>query len=374
MISVISRLIVLVLIPVSVGAQSLQLSTTSATSGNNTSTFELENGAVTVSSDNIAFGQSGVRADNPAAVGFSADLSKVGLLSRNQQNDRAVLMNSRGDTLNAFSTISLSDDDPSLGIQPYNSGHLLIRDNITNFTFYDTFGEIETNMSSSSQTEEGEVVAEVVTSKDGSTLVIYNPKIRRSGQLGSQAQVRMPDNSFDNIYFSTSRYLKDISVSNDGTVITAVTARDGTSDEVVVTDRFGNELNTFTTDEDLIGAELSADAEYITLYSGGRIQVFRTLSGERIGSTSMRSPVYKAAYFPEESTILAVSGSYSENTDVLNSVEFHAINIEQRSIARLEFNAPLGFDDRISPEFIRISSNRYRLVGASRHIDITANF
>ncbi len=374
MISIIFRLFVLALIPISVGAQSLQLSSTSATSGNNSSTFELENGAVTISSENIAIQQSGVRGGNLAAAGFSTDLSKVGLLSRNQQDDRAILMNSRGDTLNAFSTISLSEDDPSFGIYPFNSGHLFIRDNITNFTFYDTFGEIETNMSSSSQTEEGEVISEVVLSVDGSTLVIYNPKISRNGQLGSQAQVRLSDNSFDNIYFSTNRYLKEVSVSNDGTVIIAVTARDGTSDEVLVMDRFGNELNSFTTDEDLIGAELSEDAGYITLYSGGRIQVFRTLSGERIGSTSIRSPLFKATYFPEESIILAVSGNYSENRDVLNSVEFHAVNIEQRSIARSEFNTSIGFDDRITSEFIRISPNRYRLVGSSRHVDITANF
>lgn len=188
------------------------------------------------------------------------------------------------------------------------------------------------------------------------------------------AQVRMPDNSFDNIWFSTDRYLKNVSVSNDGTVITVVAASNGSSDEVIVMDRFGNELSSFTTDEDLIGAELSEDAGFITLYSGGRIQVFRTLSGERIGSTSMRSPLFKAEYFPEESIILALSGTYSENSGVLNSVEFHAINIEQRSIARQEFDTALGFDDRITAEFIRISPNKYRLVGASKHVDISANF
>lgn len=374
MISAIIRLSVLILIPVSVSSQNLQLSATSATSGNSSSTFGLERGAITISSDNIAFTGSGIQAGNFAAAGFSPDLSLVGLLSRYQGGGEAILMSSRGDTLNAFSSISLSEDDPSFAIYPLNSGHLLIRDNITNFTFYDTFGEIETNISSSSQTEEGEVISEVAMSKDGSTLVIYNPKIRRQGHLGSQAQVRMPDNSFDNIYFSTDRYLKDVSVSNDGAVITAVTAGNGSSDEVIVMDRFGNELNSFTTDEDLIGAELSEDAGFITLYSGGRIQVFQTLSGERIGSTSMRSPLFKAAYFPEENIILAVSGTYSESSDVLNSVEFHAINIEQRSIARGEFDAALGFDDRITSEFVRIAPNRYRLTGASRHVDINANF
>lgn len=373
MISAILRLFVLILIPVSVTAQNLQVSVTSATSEHGSSTFQLQDNKVSVSEEGIAFPASGVQAGGFEAAGFSPDLSLAAVLNRNSGEGRALLFSSGGDTLNAISTMALSGDDPSFAVYPLDNGGVLIRNNITNFTFYNTFGEIETSMSSSSQSEEGELISEVAFSSDGSTLVIYNPKIRRNGDIGSQAQVRT-SSDFENIYSSRDRHLKDVSVSDDGTVITLVTAKSGEDDVVIAMDRFGNELNTFISGEDLAGTSLSEDAEYITLYSRGRIQVYETLSGERIGSTSIRSPVFMAAYFPEDNIILALSGNYSENANVLNSVEFHAINIQQRSIARQDLSTGLHLHDRIIPELSRISANRYRLSGMNKHIDISASF
>lgn len=375
MISNFLRLILFVVLPVSVSAQSLQVTVNAETSGNETSTFELKNDAITISSNNIFFNRSGNRVSDFDVVGISSDLSNVAWLSRNGQKGMAVLSNSRGDTLNAFTTTSLAADDPSIAIYPANNGDILIRDNITNFTFYNTFGELETSMSSSSQSKEGEVISEVSMSEDGSTLVIYNPKIRRNGQLGSQAQIMTADKGFENIYFSTGRYLKDVSVSDDGSVILAISSKDGRSDdEVLIMDRFGNELNTISSDEDLIGANLSEDAQYLTIYSSGRVQVYKTVTGEQIGSASVRSPLFMAAYFPKDSIVLGVSGSYSADSGILSSVEFHAINLEKRSIARESLNSRLGFQDIIKPKILRTTTNSYRLLGANKHIDINVSF
>lgn len=374
MISAIFRVLVLLLIPLTVMAQNLQLSVNPATSGYGVSTFQLDDGAVSFSSATITFAGRESSVSGFDAVGISSDLSLLGFLNSGEEGGRAALVNTQGDTLIAFSTVSLSAGDPSLAFYPLNSGHVFIRDNITNFTFYDTFGELETSMSSSSQSEEGELISEVAMSRDGSTLVIYNPKIRRQGKIGSQARVNNAELDFETVYFSTDRYLKDVTVSEDGTMIIAITAVEEGDDEIIIMDRHGNRLNSLTTGEDVKGAGISDDGNFLTLFSGGRIQVFGALTGERIGSISVRQPLFRASYFPEDGIVLAISGNYSASTGDLNSIQFHAVDLNRRSIARQPLKSSLRFNEFIEPRLIRLAANRYRLTGANRHIDISASF
>lgn len=374
MISKIFRILILVLLPSVTWGQSLRLSVTNQTSDNNPSTFLLDQGEVTIRSGNVQFLRSSNKVSNYEALGISHDRSIVGVLDRSTTESRLVVLSSVGDTLTSYSGITISANDPSLAVYPMNNGQVLLRDNITNFTFYDTFGEIITNMSSSSQSKEGEAISEVAMSPDGQTIVIYNPKIKRNGNLGSKIQVRRKKNTFKNIYFSDDRYLKNVSVSDDGNLIVAISANSGTEDRVLIMDKFGNELNTISTDENLKGAALSSDSEYMVLYSKGRVMVYETRSGERLGAASFRSPVFMASYFPGSNLMLAMTGNYSKRTGILNNVKFRAVDLEQRKITSKEFSSALGFTNAIAPRLVRLSANTYQLVGASKHVTIEANF
>ncbi len=309
------------------------------------------------------------------AFGVSPDKTIVSILKRTQEGGEVVLFNSTGDTLMTYPTVSLVQNDPSLALYASNSGDVLLRDNITNFTFYDTYGDINTNMSSSSQSEEGEAISEVAMSPDGKTVVIYNPKIKRDGNLGSKAEVKLADGNFENIFFSNDRYIRNLTISDDGNVVVAITAKQGTDDQVLVMDKYGNELNTITVEETLIGAVLSNDNEYLTLYSGGRITVHNTLDGNRLQGVSLRSPVFLAEYFSDDRVLLVLTGSYSERTGTMNNVEFRAIDLEQREITSKEFPGALGFTRQaIAPRLVRTSANTYQLKGANKQVTIETSF
>lgn len=368
------RILVFILFPSIVFGQTLNLSTSKQTSDNNPSTFLLESGEVVISNRSLQFSSTNNTITGFEDFGISPDKSTVGVLKRSEGQGEIVLFNSLGDTLNSYTGKSLASDDPSQAVYPLNNSNLILRDNITYFTFYDTFGEISTSMSSSSESEEGETIAEIVMNPDGQTVLVYNPKVKRKGNLGSKAQVMMPDKTFQNIYFSTDRYLKEVKVSGDGNFVVAITAQEGTNDRVLIMDKYGNELNSISTDENLLGTSLSDDSEYITLFSSGRVMVYSVHDGERLGATSIRSSVYLADYFPDDNVILVLMGNYSADTGTMNNVEFRAINIGQREIASEEFSGALGFSEAITPEFVRFSSNNYQLKGGSKRINITANF
>ena len=246
MVAPIFRVIVLILLPSILMGQSIDFSVSSATSNNNTSTFLLDQGEVAINSNSLRFLRTGKTMQDFIAFGVSPDKTIVSILKRTQEGGEVVLFNSTGDTLMTYPTVSLAQNDPSLALYASNSGDVLLRDNITNFTFYDTYGNIKTNMSSSSQSEEGEAISEVAMSSDGKTAVIYNPKIKRDGNLGSKAEVKLADGSFENIFFSNDRYIRDLTVSDSGNLVVVITAKQGTDDQVLVMDKYGNELNTIT--------------------------------------------------------------------------------------------------------------------------------
>lgn len=368
-----ARILTLLLFPSLVFAQSLDYSILSPTGNNGTSTFLVKDGELTVRTSGIRFLETGNTLTAYAALGISPDKSIVSVLKKKGDAGEIVILNSRGDTLNTFSSVMLGRSDPSLGMYPMNNGNVVLRDNITNFTFYNTLGKILHSNSFSSQTKGGEAISEVAMGADGRTLIIYNPKIKRGDQLGSKAQVKISGGEFKNIYHSTDRYIKDVNISDDGNIATLITAKEGTDDRVIIMDQYGNVLNTLTTDEDLIGASLSDDNGYISLYSGGRVMVY-TLEGKRLGATSFRSGVMLADYFPEDNLILALTGNFSESSGILNNAGFRAINLEQREIASKKFRLSIGFTDAISPEFVRISSNEYELQGGSKNVSIRTDF
>lgn len=368
------RLFALVLLPTVVWGQSLNISTKPNTAGNNPSTFSLENGKISINSNEVQFLDANLSVTDFEAYGISPDNSLVSFLKRTPEGGEITIFSSSGDTLNQYETISLASNDPSQAVYPFNTGNTLLRNNITNFTFYDTFGDINTNMSSSSQSQEGEAISEVTMDDDGETLVIYNPKIKRSGNLGSRAQVKMPEEQFSHIFSSRERFIQEVMVSEGGGIVSILTSRQGSNDQVIIMDKFGNELNRIETDEDLQGISFSDNSEYITLYSQGRVMVYPSLGGDRIGSTSIRNPVFQAKYFPEDDLILILNGSYSESSGILNNVEVRAVDIEQRQIASKAYGRAIGFTQALKTDFIRSSAGSYELKGGSQELVISANF
>ena len=370
------KFILFLLLPAVGSAQSLTLSIDNSTAGNGYSTYRLGESNVTFSRNSIRFGESRAEFSDFMTFGVTPDLTSVGILQNTVDGAKAYVLDAAGDTLAAYPTISLNYDDPSLAIYPLNSGAALIRNNIANFTLYNSLGTIVSSGSGSSQSEEGESISEVAMDANGKTILIYVPKIKQNGggAVGSKANLLLDNNSTESIFYSDSREIAYGGVSDNGQFVVLITAAAGTDDRVRIMDRYGNDLNTITTDEDLSAAELTSDGRFIMVRSSSRVLVFSTMGGERLGSTSFRSTLLTARYFPEEGIILGITGNRVQNTEVASEIEFHAIHIERREIARRELDGGLGVSPKIGLILERTGAGRYRMLGASKVITLHASF
>ena len=262
-----------------------------------------------------------------------------------------------------------SEPDPSLKAYPLNDGSVVVRENIANFLLYDTFGRVNNSISNSTRSEGGESISEFASDPAGKTIIVYNPKVIANGSTGSRAKKIDYRNVPLDIYYSADRELKDVQISANGEFIAFISSKGGTDDEVQLTDRFGNDLKTITFDQEIKGVTFSENGLFVTIYSSGRAAAYEIRSGNRVGSTSFRTNIKFAAYSPTDKTIVAITG---EGDSSISGLEFHAVNVDARKIAREEINGSVTMLQ--SPVFIREGKGSYRIKGFSKDFILKAAF
>jgi hypothetical protein len=363
------------LFPALLVGQSLTIAPTSSTAGNDPSVFTLEDGnKIKLDKNSVQFLSSETTIDQFFSFGSAQDRSIVSLLNYTDGKAQITLFTPEGDTLNSYRSVSVNPNDPSLAIYPVSSGHLLLRDNIMNFLWHNGLGKAGINVSSGSNSQQGETISEIAMSLDRQTVVVYTPKIKRDSGLGSKVELLKADEQFQRIFESGDRYIKDLRVTDDGNLISIVTAAEGTNDEVIILDKFGNEINTLTIEETVLGANIGEQGTHVTVYSNNRVGVYDVISGDRMGSTSLQEPVFAADYFPADQMLVLVSGDYSSVSGILNSVEVKAVNLEKRDIVSKSFTGVLGFNEAFAPGFKRLSANKYQFSGSNKELIIDVAF
>lgn len=352
--------------------QSMSIQAIGGSANNNVSTFSMEGGEVRFGSGQVSFRESASALTAFRDVDVSPDYALLAALKQGAggSGSRTLILHPSGDTLSAYDAVNLSAGDPSVGVYVSSNGRVLVRDNIANFNFYNPMGMHIANVSGSSESKGGETISEVAADPAWKTVVLYVPKIKRGDAVGSQVQVLNKQNRLHSIFNSGQRSIKAAEVTDNGQFVMLLTEQSGTDNRIHIMDRFGNDLNTITSDEPLSGARLSDDGAWITAYSQSRVLVLNALTGERLGSTSLRSPIVEAAYFPEDEVILAMTGDYSEGTGIVNNTEFHAIDLGQRKVQRQEYGAALGLNEAVDFGFVRNGRHDYRLTGTSRTLRI----
>ncbi len=260
--------------------------------------------------------------------------------------------------------------DPSLKAFVLPDGSFIVRENIANFLVYDSFGRVKRSISNSTQSEGGEAISELAMDVSGKTIVLFNPKVVMNGLTGSRAKIITTGNTPSDIFYSTDRALSVVEVSSNGEFIAFVSTKSGTDDEIELTDKFGNSLNTISFDQPVKGVSFSENGLFITIYSGGRAAAYEVRSGERVGSTSFRNTtVVFAGYDPLDKMIVGLTGSEGSS---ISDVELHAINVSARKIAREGFSGSLMVKDQI--RMTRTGSGRYKISGLDKDLNLRASF
>lgn len=341
-------------------AQSLTITPVSETANNSTTEFLFKGMDVPITRDKVEFSENIVTSDI-AASGLAVILNSESLTVFDVNGNKLI---DRRYTYTA--------DDKTYQLTVANNGRFVLRENVANFLFYNHLGQLQFTVSNSSQSRDGESVSEFAADPAFKTTVLYNPIIKRGGEEGSRARVIDKNGYATEFYYSDTRAIREVKVAENGNLIAVINYRNGTQDEVTITDRFGNELNSIPFDQSISGVQFSDDGRHITIYSNGRAGVYSILKGSRIGSTSFQMPVVFAKYFPQDNVIVALTGY--EVAGEISNVELHAINIEQRSIERSGFNERLGKSRLIEPKIERKGANKYQISGFSKHLNMHVSF
>lgn len=354
--------------------QSIDVTPTGRSADNSVQTFPMDRADLTLQGRQVTVnGDHGqTRIGSALTYDLSGNSSYLGAV--HTDNDlRASIIDGGGEEVVDLTLDWVNPFDETLGIMTFNDGRFVVRDNVVNFTFYGSEGSLLYSASNSSGSTGGEVVSEMRSDPAGTTVVLTNPRINYSSGQGARARVVAGEETIYDLFESRERTLKYASVTPNGSFVILITEQAGTQDQVLVTDRFGNRIAELSTDEELVGATLSERGEFLTIYSSGRAQVYRTDNLERLGSTSFRVNVNYAFYSDADKQIVALCGTRSQNNRISNP-EIHAIHLEQRSIARTNLNYPLAWMDESHLQMERQGSGQFELTGLNRDLRIVTRF
>lgn len=357
-----------------ISAQTVQVSPIGNSADNNLRTFTFDRSNIELRGTDLSVSGPSAQFEIPSVNSYSrSDDGRFIAVIMAEDDLRAWLIDGLGNRIRDIRLDYFDPSDETLKIKVYNDGSFTTRDNVANFSFFDSEGTLKFSVSNSSGSPEGEVASGIATDSSGNTILLYNPRINYGSNEGSRARILREEDNFIDLFESRNRIIKKAVVSKKGSYITLITERAGASDEVIITDRFGNEIVRFDTDMDLAGSTLTEEAGYLTLYSSNRAQVYRLSDRELLGSTSFSVSVVYAAYCPEDQQILALIGSAGEHNRIQNP-ELHAIHLGERSIARTDIAFPLSFIALNNLQLKCTADNQFLITGLNRELSIQTQF
>ncbi|MEX2456477.1 MAG: hypothetical protein WD381_04145 [Balneolaceae bacterium] len=354
-------------------AQSVSVQIDQEYSSNNLTTFPIKGGNFikTNSLIRVDGNTESVEYQTPIFSDVSAEGGKIGVVDFDGELVKRTIDHS-GVELSTTELEFFDSSDQTISLHQLESGKSIARDNVANFTFFDADGKQVYSVSNSGQSQDGEQTSELATSRLGSTVVLYNPEIRRNGSAASRARLVFGEEDNEIFLDENDRVISFLDVSDSGSFITSITQNESSNDELTVFDRFGNEIFQMSSDINLKGAVLSENADYLTIYSESRVQVYNVSTGERLGSSTSQSPILKATYFAEDEVVLVFNGS--ENDGTINDPGITAIHLGLRQIARNDINANLSALDVKDLKIEREGASSYTVKGINQPVTLTVNF
>jgi len=366
--------IIILFISVSGYTQSVTADFVSEHQTNSPTEFPLKEGVLSTSQSAYEFGSGDTRVSimTPIDVALSPDRSAIGVVRFDGDLVGEVYTHT-GHLLTREELEFIDPSDETIMMSIADNGEFIVRDNVANFTFFDAAGNEGFTLSNATQAPGGEQPSGLSWSSAGETTILYNPVIQYDGSLGSRISVAVGDREATEIYNSNSRTISSLSFSENGNFVTFLSTGAADDQRLYVLDRFGNQLLEFETDEmEITGFELTEDADYLTIFSDNRVQVYRTADMERLGSSTSRTSIIYASWQPEENTIITLGGQMSNGT--ISNPEITAINVAQQQLDRHQINGNITLLNPTDLKIKRVSAGNYLIEGINRPIVVTAVF
>lgn len=350
-------------------ARQLTVSSVSEHASNSQSQYPLDGGIMESDRGSYSIGENDIY--NPKSWSVSYYREKAAFLETRGREVILSMFETSGKKLTEKELEFFDSQDETLKVYLFDDGQMATRDNVANFTFFDVTGDQLYSVSNSSQSSEGERESELAADSNGNTIVLYNPVINYGNSRGSQARLVYGEEDHEVFFRDQSAEIIQLKVSESGSYISILTST-GSGYQLHLYDRFGNKLKEHSFDDEQKGVSLSEDAKYVTVYSGGRTQVLDVLSGDRVGSTSSRSPVIYSRYMEDDDVILVFGGRLQGNQ--IDDPTISAIHVGARQILRENIDESLSIYDMERLSITRLQSNSYQIEGLNRSLRVQAGF
>jgi len=354
-----------------VTAQNISISVGEKPSGSSDTVFPLENGKLSVSANQVSLGEREFY--RPYSWSVSPEGRKVSFLLKESEFIYQ-LFGSDGSSYFEKELEFFNLQDETAKNYLFDDGRSVLRDNVANFSFYSSVGEQLYSISNSSQSTGGERESELASDESGKTIVLYNPVINYGTKTGSRASIVTKHRDLHTFFRDREREISSVDVTSSGAFISLILKPAAGGDEysALLFDRFGNQLFELSTEEELKGVEITQNADFITLYSSGRMQVYSVKDGERVGSASSRNSIIHAMYDSEENMIVALGGSV--NGYSVTNPSITVVHIAQRQIASEEINNRLNTLGGNNIRLVKEGSQLYQVQNLDRSVRIRTSF
>lgn len=357
---------------VNVKAQTLTIEATSDNAANEINTFPTHSGLLT-SQYNVleVMGSEGTFSSySKENLSVSQSGKKIGVIEQSSGFSKKSV-DHRGILLTETELEYVNEGDETISGWQFSDGRFVVRDNVSLFTFIGAEGDIQYDRANNSGSPDGESVSGFASDRLGTFSVLYNPTIHYGNNRGSRARVVHHGKEPKTFQSSENRVISFLKVHSESSFIVMITKGAG-EDEVSVYDRFGNEMTSFTSEMELLGADITGDGKFVTIFSDRRAQIYNVLTGERLGSASTRSNIVYASYQPADSIVLLLSGDRSDG--VVQNPGVTAVHLTKRQIVSESVGFDLSYLDFDRVRLERVSEERYLLNGVNRPLNIRSAF
>lgn len=303
---------------------------------------------------------------------LSPDGRFMGLLIRGDRSMYSVkIVNSNGSLFQQHNNVMILEaGDRSNKIFVHNDGSFTIRNNIAGFTHFNPGGTELNRVFNNSGSLRGEAVSELVQSRRGRQLAVYNPRIVTD--IGDQSRIQLiGSDGLSHFHTFTEGALVGLSISeNADRYVALVNAR--SAGMLAVMDSGGRVQRKIDVIANPSRLFVTGDARHAVVTRDNRVELYDLDSGDRVASTATRSNVVFAHFDSASDRLVMLAGSSRAQSGTLNNPAVYVINTAERSLLREQLSDTFHWDPDTLPLTLKTMDDlNWMLLGLNKPLRIS---
>jgi hypothetical protein len=303
---------------------------------------------------------------------LSPDGRFIGLLIRGDGSMYSVtIVNSDGSLFQQHRDVMILEaGDRSNKIFVHNDGSFTIRNNIAGFTLFNPGGTELGRIFNNSGSLRGEAVSEMVQSRRGRQLAVYNPRIVTD--IGDQSRIQLiGGNGLSHFHTFTEGALVGLTISeNADRYVALVNGR--SAGLLAVMDSGGRVQRKIDVMANPSRLFVTGNGRHAVVTRDNRVELYDLDSGDRVASTATRANVVFAHFESVSNRLVMLAGSSRGESGTLNDPAVYVINTAERSLLREQLSDTFHWDPDTLPLSLKTMDDlNWMLFGLNKPLRIS---